>query len=132
MTFAEFEKLPRKGQAFPYELRNGEVFELSEPTVEHKRAQRRIRQLLEQAAREDWIVESEVAFRGLPDIEYRVADVAAISRSRWDAAVRYFFGAPDLVVEVLSPSNTVSEMRDKAALCLQHGSREFWLVDIDR
>ena len=38
-------------------------------------------------------------------------------------------GAPDLVIEVLSPSNTASEIIDKKTLCLENGSREFWVVD---
>ena len=41
-------------------------------------------------------------------------------------------GAPDLVVELLSPSNTASEMFDKERLCLENGAREFWVVDTTR
>ena len=35
------------------------------------------------------------------------------------------------MIEVLSPSNTVSEIFDKKTLCLENGSREFWVVDIE-
>jgi Uma2 family endonuclease len=38
-------------------------------------------------------------------------------------------GAPDIVMEVLSPSNTASEMLDKEQICLENGAREFWVVD---
>ena len=41
-------------------------------------------------------------------------------------------GAPDLVIEVLSPSNTVTEIYDKEKLCLENGAQEFWVVDPDR
>ena len=41
-------------------------------------------------------------------------------------------GPPDLVVEILSPSNTASEMMDKEQLCLENGAREFWQVDTNR
>ena len=34
-------------------------------------------------------------------------------------------GAPELVVEILSPSS------DKKTLCLENGSREFWIVDLN-
>jgi Uma2 family endonuclease len=37
-------------------------------------------------------------------------------------------GAPDLVVEILSPSNTVIEMDRKFDLYLRAGVREYWLV----
>ncbi len=35
---------------------------------------------------------------------------------------------PDLAVEIASPSNTSAELRQKAALYLQHGSLMVWLV----
>jgi Uma2 family endonuclease len=44
----------------------------------------------------------------------------------------YLMGAPDLVVEVLSPSNTVDEINDKMALCLENGCSSFWVVDPKR
>ena len=43
----------------------------------------------------------------------------------------YFEGAPELVAEILSPSNTKQEMLDKKNVCLKNGGREFWVVDID-
>jgi len=41
----------------------------------------------------------------------------------------YFVGAPELVIEVLSPSNTAAEMLDRRIPCLENGAREFWLVN---
>jgi Uma2 family endonuclease len=38
-------------------------------------------------------------------------------------------GAPDLVVEILSPSNTAIEMERKFKLYRKAGVREYWLVD---
>jgi Uma2 family endonuclease len=38
-------------------------------------------------------------------------------------------GAPDLVVEILSPSNTAIEMSLKLGLYLEAGVKEYWLVD---
>jgi Uma2 family endonuclease len=38
-------------------------------------------------------------------------------------------GAPDLVVEILSPSNTAIEMERKRRLYQEAGVREYWLVD---
>lgn len=38
-------------------------------------------------------------------------------------------GAPDLAVEVLSPSNTAAEMRDKMADYFDAGCRVAWIVD---
>ena len=38
-------------------------------------------------------------------------------------------GAPDLVVEILSPSNTAIEMERKLLLYREAGVREYWIVD---
>ena len=38
-------------------------------------------------------------------------------------------GAPDLVVEILSPSNTATEMSRKFKLYQKAGVREYWVVD---
>ena len=38
-------------------------------------------------------------------------------------------GAPDLVVEILSPSNTAIEMQRKFELYQKAGVREYWVVD---
>lgn len=37
-------------------------------------------------------------------------------------------GAPDLVVEILSPGNSKREMRDKFALYQEHKVKEYWIV----
>jgi Uma2 family endonuclease len=39
-------------------------------------------------------------------------------------------GAPDLVIEVLSPGNPQREMRDKFQVYEEAGVREYWLVDL--
>ena len=36
------------------------------------------------------------------------------------------------MIEVLSPSNTRAEIREKAVLCLSSGAQEFWVVDPKR
>ncbi len=38
-------------------------------------------------------------------------------------------GAPDLVVEILSPGNTNREMKDKFQIYEEAGVREYWLVE---
>jgi Uma2 family endonuclease len=39
-------------------------------------------------------------------------------------------GAPDLIVEILSPGNSKKEMKDKFEVYEENGVREYWLVDI--
>ncbi len=128
MTFEEFAQLPEP-KGFRYELHHGEVVQVAPPKKKHARAQWRLRLLLEPAAGPGGFVDKEVAYRPLPEYEAWAADVAYMPRERWDRIEDYLFGAPELVIEVLSPSNTASEMRDKRKLCLANGSIEFWVVD---
>ena len=130
MTFEEFEQLPDPMDG-RYELRHGELIKVPHPQGDHFLIQQKLRDLLDRAAAGQGRAYTEAAFRALPDGEYRVADVAYAPEGRWTRlwGERYFMGAPDLVIEVLSPSNTAVEMLDKKILCLENGAREFWLVD---
>ena len=38
-------------------------------------------------------------------------------------------GSPEIVIEVLSPSNTKRMIHEKAVLCLSSGTLQFWVVD---
>ena len=128
MTFAEFAQLPEP-KGFRYELHRGELVEVTFPNHKHVRAQWQLRRLLEQAAGPSGFVDKEVPYRPLPEYEAWAADVAYMPRERWDGIQDCLFGAPDLVIEVLSPSNIAAEMRDRRKLCLANGSAEFWIVD---
>ena len=134
MTVEEFRRLPEDSGSVYHELRHGELATLTRPKLKHSLIQRNLRRLLEAVAPADSYVDVEVAFRPLPEHELWVADVAYLSTGRFAAAdpddnIR---GAPDLVIEVLSPSNTVVEIYDKEQLCLENGAQEFWVVDPER
>ena len=116
MTFAEFEKLPDE-VCRRHELRHGELVEVADPKFRHLIIQRRVVQLITAVCRPDAFVTTELGFRATPEHEYRRADVGYISPERFTAAKGsdYFQGAPDMVIEILSPSNTKAEMRERAA-----------------
>ena len=40
-------------------------------------------------------------------------------------------GAPDLIIEILSPGNTRKEMRDKYQVYEENGVKEYWLIHPD-
>ena len=131
MTVEQFRQLPETG-SFYYELRHGEAVPVTRPKLKHSLIQERLRELLERAVPEMFVA-VEFPFRALPEYELRVADVAMVSPDRIQQADQEdnLHGAPDLVVQVLSPSNTVAEINDKEKLCLENGSKEFWVVDPD-
>jgi Uma2 family endonuclease len=134
MTIEEFRKLPKDDGPVYHELRHGALVTVTRPKLKHSLIQRTLRRLLEQLAEPGSLVEVELAFRPLPEHELRVADVAYLSAERFSRTdpednIR---GAPELVIEVLSPSNTAAEIYEKEQICLANGAQQFWVVDADR
>lgn len=129
VTFSEFEQLPDPSGS-RLELHNGEVVDVPPPAHDHKILQRIIRRALESVLPSDLIVETEVGFK-LGEAEYRVADVAVMGSDLWRSVPcgRFLEVAPPVVIEVLSPSNSATEMYTKEQLCLENGCREFWVVN---
>lgn len=134
MTVEEFRRLPEDSGPVYHELRHGEPVAVTRPKHKHFLIQRNLRELLTAFAEPGSCIDIEVAYRPLPEHELWVADVAYVAAERFrqvdpDDNIR---GAPELVVEVLSPSNTSAEIYEKARISLANGSREFWVVDPDR
>jgi Uma2 family endonuclease len=130
ISFEEFEQLP-ESDWMRQELHHGELIEVPPPVQGHKIIERRLREMLENAARGAGIGETEMGFRPVIGNEYLIADVAFISREIWEAIPSdgYMVGAPELIIEVLSPSNKIKRMSYRRKICLENGCREFWVVD---
>jgi len=60
-------------------------------------------------------------------------DVSFVSRERLKllqpVSEKLFHGAPDLAVEVLSPSDSITKTERKIALYLNYGARLAWMID---
>jgi Uma2 family endonuclease len=130
MTFEEYEKIPNPPGG-RYELHHGELVKVGYPKNLHVQVQWQLRQLLHNAAGDAGRVYTEFPYRPLPEHECWGADVAFVIKDRWGSIDEYLMGAPELVVEVLSPSKKATELLKKRNLCLENGSREFWIVDTD-
>lgn len=61
-----------------------------------------------------------------PDILFIHKDRLDIIQERW------IDGPPDLIVEILSPSNWIDDRRTKYRLYALSGVREYWIVDPDK
>ncbi|GMU23802.1 MAG: hypothetical protein AMXMBFR13_38800 [Phycisphaerae bacterium] len=62
----------------------------------------------------------------------RAPDIAFVSRARLDKTgvpKKFFPGAPDLAVEVVSPGDTVDEVEEKVEDYLLAGTRLIWIVN---
>ena len=130
MTVEEYRQLPDY-PGLLQELHWGQLVTVTFPKLKHAKLQLRLVELLRPFTNHFGISATEVAFRALPEYDLRRADVAVVSQARWDNAndEDNLHGSPELVIEVLSRSNTPSEMNEKASLCLATGAEEFWIVD---
>jgi Uma2 family endonuclease len=61
----------------------------------------------------------------------RAPDVCFVRKERWAAAKKFFEGAPDVVVEVLSASNRPKDIARNVRDYLGAGAQQVWLVDPD-
>lgn len=129
MTVAEFLALP--GDTSTLELHHGEVVDMGRAHARHRLIQYRLARLLEAFGHGRFQIFPEMPFRALPEHEARDADVGAVAADRWEETAEQgaVAGAPDLVAEVLSPSNSAEDMLERERLCLANGCREFWWVD---
>jgi Uma2 family endonuclease len=133
MTADELLALPR-GE-FRYELVNGELKKMSPAGQKHGRITVRLTEPLAKYVREHqlgqvYAAETGFKLKSNPDT-VRAADIAFVQRKRLEVlgeTESYWPGAPDLAVEVNSPSDTVREVEKKVMEWLEFGSRLVWVV----
>jgi Uma2 family endonuclease len=134
VTVNDFLRVPEPKEGH-YELHHGELVLMPPPKAGHQRLQERLREILASMLRDrKLVVRVEMAFRPAPEYEVWKADVGILSedRERSTPDDAYLEGAPELVIEVLSPGNTVDEIEDKMHVCLGNGCYSFWVVDQKR
>ena len=135
LSVADFSRLPPAPGGVRQELQHGQLVELPPVKKLHTKLHQRLVRLLDAALLSgEYGVDKEFPFRPAAEYEVWIADVAIFSLARWEQTADddYFRGVPAVAIEVLSPSNTGSEMLDREELCLRHGGQEFWLVDPQR
>jgi Uma2 family endonuclease len=129
VTIAEFDKL-RLPEDRKWELRGGEVVELPHAKIIHRRMQLRLADLLRQAfPQADVLVEYPFQIEETNDD--RSADIAMTTKERAQASADrgVLSGAPELVAEVLSPSNSMADMRRDRRVFFAHGTLVYLVVD---
>ena len=133
ITVAQFRQMPEGGES-SYELHHGEVVAVTRPRARHWKLQLRLTRLLEMKLKGFGEVGMELPFRPVAEFELLAADVAAVQRQRFDRIDPddNLRGAPELVIEIRSPSNTPARIRERVTLCLANGSVQCWIVDQDK
>ena len=133
MTADELLRLPHDGRR--YELVEGELKEMTPASTRHGRIAYTVAFLLGQHVRQHdlgvvYAAETGFQLRRNPD-PVRAADAAFVAGSRIPSEGEpegYWAIAPDLVVEVVSPSDSASAVQSKVTDWLAAGCRLVWVV----
>ena len=133
ITAAEFAMMPDCDERL--ELVNGELAEMPPTTSpSHGMTQGKAANVLERFAARAWdgevFVETGFLISQNPDT-VRAPDAAFVSADRLpdgDLPRAYFPFAPDIAVEVISPSETLSDARERALMWLDAGSALVWTL----
>jgi Uma2 family endonuclease len=135
MTAGELMELPH-GESFRYELINGELEKTMSAGFPHGRITMRLAGPLS-----EWIwthdlgeiFAAETGFQLTFEPDTVLApDISFITKERLEQVgetERFWPGAPDLVVEVLSPGDRPSKVNKKTSLWLSHGTKQVWIVN---
>lgn len=127
-TIEEFVPLLESRDA-QYELVEGEVIAVSPTMPLHNLVRDRLLILLGTflRGRSLGMVLSEQAFI-LSEHTVRIPDIAFVSEGRLKELDKLPHGAPDLVIEVYSPSNTLRELYRRMSDYFEAGCKRIWVV----
>lgn len=134
LTYEDYVKLtpPDSGN---FELLNGQIYFMASPKPSHQRISSRLNVFLGNfiilnnlgellAAPMDVLFTEHDTFR--PDLLFISKErLSIIGKNKIE-------GTPDLVVEILSPSNDTSEMSYKKHIYGSTGVKEYWLINVEK
>jgi Uma2 family endonuclease len=132
LTYEDLRKMPDDGKR--YELIDGEVFMTPAPRTRHQRTVGRLHVALVEFVRERdvgevFLAPFDVVFGERTAVQ---PDLLFIRKGRLSIVTEMNVqGAPDLVIEVLSPSNAAFDRETKLQVYARAGVPELWYVDPD-
>ena len=138
-TYEDYARLPN--DQWRYEIIKGELRMAPAPRTRHQEISLNLATSLHQFTRSqhlgriftapvdvilpDPVTDTDLAAPVQPDILFIAQERLNIVQDKFIA------GAPDLIVEILSPSNWLDDRRDKFVVYEAAGVREYWIVDPD-
>jgi Uma2 family endonuclease len=129
LTLDDLEQMP--DEWVHRELINGELLELPRPDLTHIRTAKRIYDLLNTYCQEENLGEvfHEAGYKVTSDKRNWIQpDVSYVTEIRQDETGRFLFRAPDLAVEVISPSERPKFIAAKRTVFFDNGCQEIWIV----
>ena len=130
LTYEDYRKTPDDQR---YELLDGALVVLPTPNIAHQRGLGDLSFALYDFVREKRVgaVFLRVAVV-LSDTNVVEPDITFVSASRMDIVeTDNIRGAPDLVVEIILPSNPERDVVRKRDIYARHGAGEYWIADPD-
>ena len=128
-TVADYEALP---EGSPYQLIEGELVMSPAPGFEHFRSSKRVfvrlYRLIEDAGKGEVIYAPVDLYLDEENV-YQPDIMVVLKGSKAKITSKGVYGAPDVVVEVLSPSTAYYDLRVKKKVYERAGVREYWIVD---
>lgn len=130
-TYEDYLKLPDDGRRF--EIIEGVLYVTNAPNIDHQFV---VLEVSRQIG--NFVIEKKLGFVLPAPFEIHLSertrpvlpDVIFIKSERWpETGAGYFEGAPDLIVEVLSPSTRRTDQVVKFTAYEQAGVPEYWIVD---
>lgn len=130
LTYEDYLDLPNDRNR--YEILEGELFVAPAPSPRYQLVSRNLQFAIHQFARQhtfgevfaapiDLILEATTVAQ--PDLVFVARDRLSI------VTMKGVEGAPDLVIEILSPTTIKADRTTKARLYARHGIRHYWIVD---
>jgi Uma2 family endonuclease len=134
LTYDDLVAMPDDGKR--YELIGGELYEMPGPSFFHQFVLLTLATLLR-----DFVLPRRLGIVVPAPLDVRFdprntvqPDIVFLSRERLhllhQGAFNLIAGAPDLLIEILSPSNRGYDFIKKAALYATFGVKEYWIVDV--
>jgi Uma2 family endonuclease len=132
-TAQDFERLP-EGPPY-YQLINGELIMSPSPALEHQRTSKRLFHMfytLIEIPKKGEVFYSPVDVYLDEENVFQPDIVVILEGSRAKMTKRGVEGAPDVVVEILSPSTGYYDLTIKKEVYERSGVKEYWVLDSQR
>jgi Uma2 family endonuclease len=129
LTYQDYVLLPDDGKR--YEILDGDLYVTPSPTARHQEVSFNLTLALGQYVRAHGLGKVLAAPLDviLADDSIAQPDILFVSNERLPIVRDWVHGAPDLVIEILSPGTRERDRTLKRRLYARHGVRELWLVD---
>jgi Uma2 family endonuclease len=126
VTLNEFSQLPNIEESPAWELLNGQVLQKPRHTFFHSLLQKYLVRAIDNA---NSTYEAFPELRCVLSKSSVVPDITIINQSRIPSSNQPIQGAPDWLIEILSPDQSTIKLIAKIQTCLAEGSKLGWLID---